>query len=185
MQDFNRLDLWIQKLRVNFITRHVPEGSSVLDLGCGYYPQALIALKEKIREGVGIDQDISDQTLSTKLQLIKGNIQSHLPLPDNQFDCVLMLAVLEHLDHPQKTLRECYRVLKPGGRLIITIPSNFSRPLLVSLATLGWISKEEIFDHKHYFNKKEAETLLNNARFKKVSSKYYNLFMNLLFVFEK
>lgn len=179
------MDFFIQQNRVRKIAGHIPPGSIVLDLGCGYYPGALLALEEKIKGGVGIDRDIPDRSPSAKISLIKGDIQETFPLADGQFDCILLLAVLEHLDRPADTLRECYRVLKPAGKLIVTIPSNYSEPLLLTLAKLGLISKAEIFDHKHYFNKKEVETLLGSARFKKVISRYYNLFMNLLFVYDK
>lgn len=95
------------------------------------------------------------------------------------------MAVLEHLEYPEEIIRECYRLLKPGGRLIVTVPSNYSKPILLMLAGLGLISREEIFSHKHYFSKKDVEDMLANARFKKVISKSYNCFLNLLFVFEK
>jgi len=185
MRDFNELDFFIQKKRLKLIEQYVPPNATVLDLGCGFYPQNLINLNNKISRGVGIDRDIPAKAPSTKIQLIKADIIKSLPLPDSEFDCVLILAVLEHLDFPGEIIRECARVLKPGGRLIITIPSNYSRPRLLTLAMLGLISREEIFDHKHYFNKQAVETMLGNAGLKMVLSRWYNLRLNLLFVFEK
>jgi ubiquinone/menaquinone biosynthesis C-methylase UbiE len=185
MRDFNKIDFFIQKKRIKLIEKHVPPDSYVLDIGCGYYPQNLINLENKIKKAVGIDKDIPDKTFSSKISFIKADIGEKLPLPDNEFDCILILAVLEHLEHPEEIIRECYRILRPGGRLIITIPTNYSRPILLILAGLGLLSREEIFSHKHYFSKKEVEDLLMNARFKKVVSRSYNLFLNSLFVFEK
>ncbi len=185
MRDFNKIDFFIQKKRIKLIEKHVLPDSYILDIGCGYYPQNLINLENKIVKAVGIDKDTPDKSVSAKISLIKTEVSKTLPLPDNEFGCVLMLAVLEHLDYPEKIIHECYRVLKPGGRLIITIPSNYSKPLLETLAILGLISREEIFSHKNYFRKKEVETLLNQAQFKTIISKTYNLCFNYLFVSEK
>jgi SAM-dependent methyltransferase len=185
MRDFNRLDLFIQRNRIGKIARHIPAGSTVLDLGCGYYPGALAALADRIERGVGIDRDIPEISPSPKINLIRADIEHRLPVADAEFDRVLMLAVLEHLNEPAKVIKECRRVLKTGGELIITIPSNFSEPLLITLANLGLISKEEIFDHKRYFNKKEGEEILSAAGLQKIVSRYYNFGLNLLFVYRK
>lgn len=47
---------------------------------------------------------------------------SILPFPENSFDVLLCVEVLEHVPDPDRFLADLYRVLKPGGRLILTIP---------------------------------------------------------------
>jgi SAM-dependent methyltransferase len=185
MRDFNKIDFFIQKKRIALIDRFVPQNSYILDIGCGYYPQNLISLEGKINKGVGIDMDIPATSQSNKISFVKCNIERTLPFPDNEFDCVTILAVLEHLEYPAEIIKECHRILKPGGRIIITVPSNYSRPLLLALAGIGLISREEISGHKNYFSKKELEKMLFDAQFRKIKSRHYNLFMNLLSVFEK
>jgi ubiquinone/menaquinone biosynthesis C-methylase UbiE len=185
MRDFNRIDFYIQKKRIGLIERYVPPDSYVLDIGCGYYPQNLIGLKNKIRKGVGIDMDIPEASPSDKISFVRHRIDKTLPFPDDDFDCVTILAVLEHLEYPKEIIEECRRVLKPGGKIIITMPSSYSKPFLLALAGIGLISREEIFSHRHYFRLKELEKMLIDARFKKIVSRHYNLFMNSLFVFEK
>ena len=44
----------------------------------------------------------------------------HLPFPDGSFPVVVMIEVLEHLQEPARALEEVARVLKPGGKLILT-----------------------------------------------------------------
>ncbi len=46
----------------------------------------------------------------------------HLPFSDHTFGCVVCIAVLEHVHVPQKVVDEMYRVLKPGGTLLVSVP---------------------------------------------------------------
>ncbi|MFH1710375.1 MAG: class I SAM-dependent methyltransferase [bacterium] len=179
------MDFFIQDKRIALIEKFIPQNSYMLDIGCGYYPKNLIRLERKIKKGIGIDMDVPETAPSNKVSFIKYNIEKALPFPDKEFDCVTILAVLEHMEYPKEVIKECFRVLKPGGKIIITVPSNYSKPFLVTLAGIGLISKEEIYSHKHYFSKREIEKMLFDAGFNKTISKSYNLLMNLLFVFEK
>lgn len=52
---------------------------------------------------------------------IVGDIHN-LPLPDSSVDAVICIAVLEHVEEPQKAVREIYRVLKPGGYCYLCVP---------------------------------------------------------------
>lgn len=47
---------------------------------------------------------------------------SKLPLQTNSIDTVILLEVLEHLEHPSRALEEIFRVLKPGGTLLLSMP---------------------------------------------------------------
>lgn len=50
--------------------------------------------------------------------------EEELPLPDSSVDRVLMVHALEHAENPQETLLETWRVLAPGGKLIIAVPNR-------------------------------------------------------------
>lgn len=47
-----------------------------------------------------------------------------IPFPDESFDSVVCTQVFEHLENPEKSAREIYRVLKPGGYLLLTVPQT-------------------------------------------------------------
>lgn len=49
----------------------------------------------------------------------------HIPLPDASVDTILMCEVLEHLQKPEEAITESHRLLKPGGRLILSVPFLF------------------------------------------------------------
>ena len=47
-----------------------------------------------------------------------------IPKPNDHYDIVVLTQVLEHVPDPQATLSEIYRVLKPNGKLLISVPLN-------------------------------------------------------------
>jgi SAM-dependent methyltransferase len=53
--------------------------------------------------------------------------EDKLPFGDNAFDCIVSIDVLEHLDGDQRFLGELHRVLRAGGRLIVTVPNGDAR----------------------------------------------------------
>jgi ubiquinone/menaquinone biosynthesis C-methylase UbiE len=91
-----------------------------------------------------------------------------------------MLAVLEHIENEQQILKEIYRVLVPGGKLIITVPSVWSQPILEFLAyKLRIVSEAEIRDHKRYYNREKLKkVLMDDNRFQEFNHQYFQVWMN-------
>lgn len=54
-----------------------------------------------------------------------GDISEGLPFPDGSFDCAFCIEVLEHVPTPFEALREVYRVVKPGGVLVLSVPNPY------------------------------------------------------------
>lgn len=112
------------------------EGMKVADIGCGSTPFTVYLSQLVGKNNVtGFDNDFleSDDTHfafgirkqfkeNTGIQFKFSNINS-LDALDNSFDCVFCISVLEHIEDPavwQKGLMEMARIVKPGGRLILT-----------------------------------------------------------------
>jgi SAM-dependent methyltransferase len=87
---------------------------SVLDFGCGDRPH-----RHLFPDSVGADLP------GNPLAEIEIRPDGTLPVPDDSFDSVLSIEVLEHVEDPQTYLSECFRVLRPGGRLLLTTPFAF------------------------------------------------------------
>lgn len=49
----------------------------------------------------------------------------NLPFSESSYDFIICSELFEHLNNPQQVLSECYRILKPGGQLLITVPFMF------------------------------------------------------------
>jgi 2-polyprenyl-6-hydroxyphenyl methylase/3-demethylubiquinone-9 3-methyltransferase len=120
---------------------HIRPGARVCDLGCGEGAPLLRFAAERIRWAVGVD-DFPGEVRPDGWPLVRADIASGLPLRDEIFDCVVMLAVLEHLRDPERILREACRVLVPGGSLILTWPSAAVDPLLAVFTRLGFVSRD-------------------------------------------
>lgn len=163
------LDRVIWQMRTARIRKHLPLSvENVADCGCGRTAPLLQALLDKgvakNATGIDINPDFSVETES--LTLFKADLNEPLPLKDESFDAVLSLATLEHLDEPGLHLREIYRALKPEGILLLTTPSPRGKPVLEFLAyRLKLIDRQEIEDHRQYFNSAMLETVLENAGF--------------------
>jgi len=82
--------------------------------------------QDKCRKLPNLDYISAD--LSSPLAMLKLDI-AHIPIMDNQFDCVFSYHVFEHVPDDQKAMREIFRVLKPGGWAILNVPIDFNREI--------------------------------------------------------
>jgi 2-polyprenyl-3-methyl-5-hydroxy-6-metoxy-1,4-benzoquinol methylase len=98
-------------------------GGRVLDIGCGR-GDFLMACRRKGWQVAGVEQagaPIMELRQSLGLEVVAT---TELPTLENaSFDVVTMWHVFEHMADPRETLRNAYRLLKPGGRIIIEVPN--------------------------------------------------------------
>jgi SAM-dependent methyltransferase len=87
----------------------------VLDVGCGNQPYREL-FAPVVRDYVGLDR----QEQGSRPDVVGDALR--LPFPAETFDTVLMIQVLEHLPDPEGAVSEVGRVLKRGGRAILTAP---------------------------------------------------------------
>ncbi|WP_186762799.1 class I SAM-dependent methyltransferase [Lentzea tibetensis] len=104
------------------------EDAVVLEAGCGEgYGAQLI--RQRARRVVALDYDEFTAAhvgrAYPELDVLRGNLAS-LPLRDAGVDVVANLQVIEHLWDQEGFLAECFRVLRPGGRLIVTTPNRLT-----------------------------------------------------------
>ncbi len=168
------LDEIMWRMRTHQIQKRLPKNKldKVADFGCGKTAPFLRKLLKtnKIKKAIGVDLDPDFSFSNENLKLIKEDLNKKLPIQDAELDVVLSLATLEHLDSYMLHLKEINRVLKKGGRLILTTPSPLGKPVLEFLAyRLKIIDKREIEDHRRYFNSKMLKESLQKAGFKSLN----------------
>lgn len=142
--------------RVELCLEELSGGERVLEVGFGS-GLSFINLHDLYREIWGIDLTASTEAIAALFR--KQGIETHLqsgsihkmPYPDNYFDSVLLISILEHLE-PEGQLpafREIRRVLKPGGQVVYGTPVE--RPFMVFLFHLLGVNIRE----HHFSTEKE------------------------------
>jgi ubiquinone/menaquinone biosynthesis C-methylase UbiE len=168
----------LRQMRLRRVLPHISQNAIVLDVGCGTSAAFLQAISTKIKHGYGVDFKVENYRIGN-IETRQIKLDSYLPFKDCSFDTVTMLAVLEHIEHEQQILREIHRVLLPGGKLVLTVPSIWSQPVLEFLAyRLRIISEAEIRDHKRYYNRDRLRKILVETGFQKFQHQYFQLGMN-------
>jgi len=185
----DRLGVWLSRRR---IVKSLPKsaGLEVLDCGCGYRAEMLLALQPCLRRGVGIDIGIDPVRKSGGgLEFIEGTLEDALPaLAAESFDVILLISVLEHLTAPQETLAHCHRLLRPGGCLLVNVPTWLGKRFLEFFAfRLGLSPACEMDDHRMYFDKRDLWPALVRSGFKpsRIKLTYHKFGLNLFSVCRK
>ena len=159
------------------IIRRYPD-CRLLDIGCGWDYRLLKTVEPLITSGVGLDFKVPETT-GIKINTVCLRLTGSLPFDSESFDVVTLLAVLEHLSDPTGMMVEIERVLKKGGRLVLTVPSRLAKPVLEFLALrLKIVSAIEIKDHKKYYNAKDIRSLMELAGLIVEQHRYFQLGMN-------
>jgi SAM-dependent methyltransferase len=182
----DRVGVWLSR---RAIRRYLPNRNDleVLELGCGYRATQLIALKPKLKRGIGVDFQIAPelQTLE-RFTFHQGPIEEVLPkLESETVDVVMLISVLEHLVEPQFVLQSAWRLLKPSGLLLINVPTWVGKRFLeLSAFRLGLSPKVEIDDHKMYYGKRDLWPMLVRSGFKpsQIHLRYHKFGLNLFAV---
>lgn len=95
----------------------------VADLGCGC-GATLAALQERY-DAIGVDgSELAIEFAQRRgVKIVQGMLPEGLSLPGGEFDAVLMLDVLEHLDQDQASATAAAGLLRAGGILLVTVPA--------------------------------------------------------------
>jgi len=177
------VDRVLQRWRIRKAAEYIRRGDSVLDIGSA--DGALFRLVPDLGPSVGIEPDLESEHVSVSpgLDYYKGYFPAALPFPMS-FDAITMLAVLEHVPPEQQgpLARACASHLKPGGRLIITVPSPTVDYVLNVLQWLGAIDGMSL--HQHYgFEASRTPDIFVPFGLRQIAARRFQLGLNNLFVF--
>ncbi len=169
---------WLMLIRRKIITDNLTKfiakrnnTTKILDFGCG----SGIFVGELRAQGYdSYGLDVSKEAINFGQSMGVNNLSvidsDKINFPNNTFEIVLAMDVLEHLEKPEWAISELYRVLSPGGIAIITVPAYM----------FLWGVQD---DTSHHYRRYIKSTLLNeikrSSHFKIIRVTYFNTFLFL------
>lgn len=116
-----------EKEEYEIAVQHVSEKDSVLEIGVGY---GAFAERIPAKSYVGLELSDSAVTIARKrgLSVYKTSVEEHAKSQSNAYDVVCSFQVLEHVTNPRSFVEASLKCLKPGGKLIYSVPSEDSFP---------------------------------------------------------
>jgi cyclopropane fatty-acyl-phospholipid synthase-like methyltransferase len=130
------------------VGKHLQGGEKVLDVGCG-----IGNLSRYLKETCGSDLTCLDFSRWALDELKKEGFPTifsklpKIPLPDDSFDAAVATEVLEHLSRPEATIKQMKRVVRPGGKVIFSVPNDMLHP-------------HEELEHQNSFSKDSLSAIL-------------------------
>ncbi len=159
-------------LRIDTALRMIGTGGRLLDIGCGDGSLGSVASYSEVH---GLD--IS--SIATKYARKKGivakqwDLNEKFPYKENTFDADTCLDVIDYIENPENFGKEIYRILKPGGIVVISFPNirNWRKIMSIIKGSFPRTSGDsEGWDggHIHYFTSSDVEGLLKKNNFYKI-----------------
>jgi SAM-dependent methyltransferase len=123
-------------LTVDYDRLGVQAGMTLLDLGCGEGRHAFEAYRrgasviavdwgvsevETTKHWLGAIAEAGEASAGARYEVVRGDLL-HLPFPDASVDRIIASEVLEHIADDATAVAEIFRVLRPGGRVAVTVP---------------------------------------------------------------
>ena len=154
--------------------RQISKSAEILDVGCG--TGATLELLQLFGRATGVDSDRTAREICSMqrgLPVQPGRVEE-LPFPEQSFDVVTCLDVLEHTDDDIIALREIRRVCAPGATFIAMVPAY----------GFLWSEHDEALKHRRRYTAHELRNKMTSAGFDVVSSTYFitTLFFPILAV---
>jgi 2-polyprenyl-3-methyl-5-hydroxy-6-metoxy-1,4-benzoquinol methylase len=157
----------LRRPRLDFRLMHLPvkPGGRLLEVGCGN-GEMLQFLREAGWQTEGVDFDATALTIARDrgLAVHPGTVESQGYTSDT-FDAITSSHTIEHLPHPAQFLRECHRILKPRGQLVIVTPNSNS--LCHRFFKQSWHGLDPP-RHLYIFNTLSLQRLFVEAGFRKI-----------------
>jgi ubiquinone/menaquinone biosynthesis C-methylase UbiE len=139
----------------------------LLDVGCGTGKNAETFAQFGEVYGVDFSSDALKFCKKRGLTNVKkADVEKKIPYPTNTFDVITLLDVLEHIEEAP-SLKEIYRVLKPGGYLLVTVPAF----------KWLWSNWDVVLHHKRRYTVAMLEDSLQQQGFHIKFSSYVYMFL--------
>lgn len=184
-----------KKLRLKILKKHMGQLSNneCLLITCGDNNGAMNYYLREIG-GRWSWADLEAKSIKEMTELLDAPVhhvsENHLPYPENQFDCVVSIDVHEHLENPNPFTKELWRVAKPGGKVIVTVPNGDEKKLATRIKNFVGMTKEKYGHVREGYDIRDLKRLLseNGVRpyaensFSKIFTELLELSINFFYV---
>jgi SAM-dependent methyltransferase len=163
----DRFGVWLSARQIRRYAGSLA-GKCLGDFGCGYHATFVRTVLPQLKRAVLVDSALAvDLKGQANVVAIEGILPDALEgLEPAILDVVICISVLEHLWDPLPLLQHCRRLVKPGGVCLFNVPSWRGKKFLeYSAFRLGLSPKDEMDDHKAYYDVKDFWPLLVRAGF--------------------
>ena len=137
----------------------------ILDVGCGTGANLLMLSQYGDAEGVDVSEDALAFCRERGLEKVRLGAAEDLPYEDGTFDLVTAFDVVEHIDDDLAGLREMRRVLRPGGRVLLFVPTFM----------FLWGLQDDVSNHRRRYRLPELQRVLEKAGFEIERTTYANI----------
>jgi SAM-dependent methyltransferase len=166
--------------------KDLSRGSSILDVACGdaSFTRLLSRFSADVtalHSSAGLMAQHA--RAHPEITFLQHDLCDPIPFLDGSFNVIWCSGILEHVPNPGFVLREMYRGLAPGGRLLVTVPSNSRlRDILITLFKLTphFIPADSCL---HFFTKNSLEKIASNAGFTSLRLKTCSMYNPLYDLF--
>ena len=182
--DHTRYSIWEN---VRLFIESMPSNSTVLDAGCGN-GKTMLYRKDLNFYGIDKCKNFVNICKSKDLNVYEADILQ-LPFENNSFDYVICTAVIHHLEsfeRRKKAISELYRVLKPNGKLLISVWFNIKESIQATKKKVEYLGNNDYlipwgnnkFRYYHFMTFKELSELFNDYKYDVIIS-YGNFFITI------
>ncbi|MBC7186581.1 MAG: class I SAM-dependent methyltransferase [Calditrichaeota bacterium] len=170
-----------KRAKMRTLIAMLPElaGKRCLDVTCGdntgslnYYFRA--------QGGWWVSADLEGRNLPVMMGLLRERVlhldEQHFCFPDNSFDVVVSIDCLEHLHEERPFLAELYRVVKPGGTAIVTVPNGDGRLLANKIKNWIGMTPDKYGHIRPGYTREQLASVVGAAGFEVVGYAGYSRF---------
>ena len=134
------------------MAKHAPSGAAVLDLAAGSGAMSL-RLADAGYRVTATDYVAENFRLSEQIPFFAADLNDHFSAGrEGVFDIVFASEIIEHLENPRHFARQCFKLLKPGGKVILSTPNVDTAPSVARFLRSGhyqWFDEENYRDDGH------------------------------------
>ncbi len=146
---------------------NLPNNAQILEAGCGTGGNLQMLSRYGQVSAMELDQIACQLANQRQVTHVKpGSLPDNIPF-EKDYDLILILDVIEHLDNDLSGLEALYYKLKPGGYLLVTVPAYM----------FLWSEHDEINHHKRRYRLKALKQVVKKAGYEVDYGSYFNTFL--------